>query len=432
MKKNNLTRRAALKGMGAGVCAFNIVPRYVLGGPGYTPPSEILTRGVIGVGGMGQSHLKYGGSQILAVCDARKTRVKKAVETCKSRGYTACKGYSDFRDLIARPDLDIVSIVTPPHWHGLMAIAAAEAGKDVWCEKPMTRTIAEGQGVVDACRRNGTMLRINTWFRMHGNFYGSGATVKDLKKVVDSGMLGWPLKVTVSAHTGFNWKISGWSGKINEPVVDVPDDLDYDMWLGPAPVKPYTKHRAAASFRGYWDYDGGGLGDMGMHYLDPIQYLLNKDHTSPIRVEVDTDPQHSDAARAWRKVRLVYADGCEIILDGDNSLKDAAYLEGPDGKVFKGFRSTIPNLRNIVRRLPDPAPMISDFHESVRTRKRFGLDELKGHRSTTLVNMSKIALRLNRTLRYDPVKEQFIKDEEANRYVSQPMRGPWSLNEGVS
>jgi len=411
-----------------GLC--HIVPRHVLGGPGYTPPSEKLTRGVIGLGGMGKGHLNYKGSEIIAVCDVNRLKVAAALDQCKQNGYSAT-GYHDFRDLIARPDVDIVSVVTPPHWHGLQAIAASEAGKDVWCEKPITRTIAEGKKLVETCRRNSTILRVNTWFRLYGNFYGSGVTVNEIKKCVDSRVLGWPLKVVVSEHTGFNWKISAWSGQLQQKPEPVPDYLDYDLWLGPAPYKPYTTHRTAPSFRGYWDYDGGGLGDMGMHYLDPVQYFLGKDATSPIRIEVDTDPQHPDAVRPWRKVRLVYADGCEIILDGDNSMKGAPYVEGPNGKVFRGFESSIPNLRQLIKESPEPEPMITDFYESVKTRQKFGLDEIKAHRSTTLVNLSKIALRLNRTLNYDPVKEIFIADDEANRYINQPMRGPWHLNGGV-
>ena len=433
MSNTNVTRRTAVKAIGAAACAFNIVPRHVLGGPGYTPPSETLTRGVIGVGGMGSGHLKYKGSKILAVCDVNEGKVKRAVSTVGKD----CTGYRDFRELITRPDIDIVSVVTPPHWHGLMAIAAAEAGKDVWCEKPVTRTIGEGKALVEACRRNGTILRVNTWFRLESNFYGLGTPVKQVKKLVDSGMLGWPLKVTVSSHTGFNWKISMWNGRFGNKTSEVPKGFDYDMWLGPAPERPFTTHHTGKSFRGYWDYDGGGLGDMGMHYLDPIQYFLGKDNTSPVRVEVDTDDQHPFVVQSWRKVRLIYDDGCEIILDGDNSMKDSAYIEGPEGKLFRGFKSDIPNLREKLASFPDPEPQlldggaIQDYHTCVRERRKFGLNEENAHRSTTLVNISKIALRLNRSLDFDPVKQEFINDDEANRYVNPPMRAPWNLSKGL-
>jgi predicted dehydrogenase len=252
-----------------------------------------------------------------------------------------------------------------------------------------------------------------------------GIPVKKIKKVVDSGALGWPLKVTISGVTGFNWKFY-WVGKENLVPQPVPDHLDYDMWLGPAPEKPYNPHRVHSTFRGYWDYDGGGLGDMGQHYIDPVQYFLGKDDTSPIRVEVDSPQQHYDAVGTWRKITYTYADGCQIILDGENKDKNAAYIEGPDGKIFKGFKSTIQNLDGLIDSLPDPEEQIGTFSESVRTRQKFALNEVNGHRSATVVNMGIIALRLGRTLRFDPVKQEFIDDEQANRLINQPMRESWA------
>jgi hypothetical protein len=199
------------------------------------------------------------------------------------------------------------------------------------------------------------------------------------------------------------------------------------MWLGPAPYRPYNPEHVHLKFRGYWDYDGGGLGDMGQHYLDPVQYLLGKDDTSPVKVEVDAPQQDEFAVGTWRRVEYTYADGCKIILDGENKDKNAAYIEGPNGKIFKGFKSDIPNLQEFIKTLPDPAPRIETFTESVKTRKKFALNEMNGHRSCTLVNMGIIAVRLGRTLHFDPDKQEFLNDESANRLINQPMRGPWSM-----
>jgi hypothetical protein len=290
----------------------------------------------------------------------------------------------------------------------------------------MTRTIGEGIEVVKAVNEHGRIFRLNTWFRFKDNFYGLGTDVKPLKKLVDSGMLGWPLKVTVSGITGYNWKFY-WSGKHNLKPMPVPEELDYDMWLGPAPYKAYNPERVHSVFRGYWDYDGGGLGDMGQHYLDPVQYLLGKDDTSPVRVDVDAPQQHPDAVGSWRRIEYTYADGCKIILDGENKDKDAAYIEGPHGKVFRGFKSDIPNLKEKIAAMPDPEPQIGVFSESVRTRQKFALNEQNGHRSSTVVNLGVIAVRLGRSLDFDPVKQRFINDDEANRMIYQPMRGPWKL-----
>jgi myo-inositol 2-dehydrogenase/D-chiro-inositol 1-dehydrogenase len=422
MKEINLGRRNFLKKTGVAALALTIIPRRVLGGIGFTPPSDQLTKGIIGVGGMGRGHIGYEGTKLLAVCDVDRSHLDEVL-AMTGKDVT---GYHDFRELIARPDIDIIHIATPPHWHGIISKTAAEAGKDIWCEKPMTRTIGEGMSVVKAVQSNGVMFRLNTWFRFKDQFYGLGTTVKPLKKLIDSGVLGWPLKVTVSGITGYDWKFY-WSGLYNLKPMPVPDVLDYNFWLGPAPYKPYNPERVHAKFRGYWDYDGGGLGDMGQHYLDPVQYMLNKDDTGPVYIEIDAPEQHYDAVGSWRRITYTYADGCKIILDGENRDKDAAYIEGPHGKVFKGFRSDIPDMQQLIDSLPDPQPQIATFSESVITRKKFALNESNGHRSCSLVNLGKIALRLGRNLKYDPVKQQFIDDEGANSLINQPMRGPWRI-----
>jgi myo-inositol 2-dehydrogenase / D-chiro-inositol 1-dehydrogenase len=420
MKKSG--RRKFLKHSAIAAAAFTVVPRHVLGGQQYTAPSDQLTKGIIGVGGMGRGHIGYEGTRLLAVCDVD----TKHLDAALGAAGTGVTGYRDFRELIARPDIDIIHIATPPHWHGIMAKMAAEAGKDIWCEKPMTRTIGEGRRVAEAVKANGRMFRLNTWFRFKDRFYGMDTTVKQLKKVVNSGALGWPLKVTVSGVTGFDWKFY-WSGEHNLAPQPVPENLDYDMWLGPAPYKPYNEKRVHANFRGYWDYDGGGLGDMGQHYLDPVQYLLDKDDTSPVTIEVDAPQQHYDAVGSWRRITYTYADGCQIILDGENRDKDAAYIEGPHGKIFRGFKSNLPDFEKLVNSLPEPEPQIITFSESVKTRKPFALNEENGHRSCTMVNLGIIALRLGRNLQFDPVAERFVDDEVANRLIDQPMRAPWSI-----
>jgi myo-inositol 2-dehydrogenase / D-chiro-inositol 1-dehydrogenase len=418
--KWNTSRRTFLKTAVCSAGGLMILPRHVLGGAGYTAPSDELTKAIIGVGGMGQGHIAYEG-RLLAICDVDRNHLNGVL----SKLGKEVKGYSDYREVLQRPDIDVVHIATPPHWHGLISMEAARAGKDIWCEKPMTRTIGEGIRVVEEVGKYGRMFRLNTWFRFKDTFYGLGTEVKPLKKIIQSGVLGWPLKVTVSGVTGYNWKFF-WSGKPNLAPMPVPPELDYDVWLGPAPYKPYNPDRVHSRFRCYWDYDGGGLGDMGQHYLDPVQYMLGKDDTSPIRVDVDAPQQHYDAAGTWRRIEYTYADGCRIILDGENRDTEAAYIEGPHGKIYRGFRSDIPNLEGLLETLPDPEPQIGTFSESVRTRKKFALNEANGHRSSTIVNLGVIALRLGRTIRYDPVAQRCLDDEAANRLIDQPMRAPWS------
>ena len=415
------SRRQFLKTMG-GVTLLTIVPRNVLGN-GMIAPSDELTKGIIGVGGMGRGHIPYDNTRVVAMCDVDKKHLAQAAGLVKEK----ISLYHDFRDLILDKNVDIVHIATPPHWHGIMSVEAAKAGKDIFCEKPMTRTIGEGKRVREAVQQHGNIFRLNTWFRFKDPFYGLGTPVKPLKKLVDSGMLGWPLKVTISQHTGFDWKFF-WVGKTHLEPQPIPEELDYDMWLGPAPYKPYNAHRVHGTFRGYWDYDGGGLGDMGQHYIDPVQYLLGKDDTSPVKVEVDAPQQHHDAVGTWRTITYTYDDGCQIILwGGDYGTPDTPYISGPNGNVYRNFVCDIPDWQKKLAEFPEPEEQNVDFLESIRTRQKFALNEINGHRSCTIVNMGLAALQLNRTLEFDPVAEQFVNDEEANRLIDQPTRAPWTI-----
>ena len=168
------------------MAAFSIVPAHVLGGPSRIAPSDRLTKAIIGTGGMGRGHIPYENTPVVAICDVDKKHIELAQKALKS----PVKVYHDYRELLLNPEIDIVHIATPPHWHGIMSVDAARAGKDVWCEKPMTHTIGEGKRVKEAMAQYGRMFRLNTWFRFRGSFYGMNTTVEPIKKLVDSGMLG--------------------------------------------------------------------------------------------------------------------------------------------------------------------------------------------------------------------------------------------------
>jgi predicted dehydrogenase len=359
----------------------------------------------------------------LAVCDLDKKHLAAALKKVGR----SCQGYSDFRKLLERKDLDTIHIATPPHWHALVTIAAAQAGKDILCEKPLTRTIAEGQGVIEAVERYGRVLQVGTYGRF-------GA--QKLKKLFASGVLGSPVTLRVSPRTGYAWKVKEWSGKTHYDPQPVPPELDYNFWLGPRPFKPYHPHRVHASFRGYWDYDGGGLADMGQHYLDPIQYALGKDDTSPVEVEAYAPPAHPDACGMWGRVKLTYDDGTTLILEsgewGDPEPDDVAryFVTGPKGKIRgdygKAKASEPAALLEQAERGPEPEALVN-FETAVKTRKQPGGNARVSHRSATLLNLSNIAIRLGRKLKYDPVRQEFAGDEQANRLVDQPMRAPWHI-----
>ena len=417
----SVSRRNFLGQSVLGLTAFSIVPRHVLG-KGFLAPSDQLTKAIVGTGGMGRGHIPYAGTRVVAMCDVDKKNLQLGLDKVEK----GVKAFSDYRELIQMPEVDIVHVATPPHWHGIIAADAARAGKDVWCEKPMTRTIGEGKRLVEAVQQHGRIFRLNTWFRFESNFYGMNTPVKPIKKLVDSGLLGWPLKVTVSKHTGFDWKFF-WIGKTDLTPQPVPLELDYEAWLGPAPYKPYHVHRTHGTFRGYWDYDGGALGDMGQHYMDPIQYLLGKDDTSPIFIEVDAPVQDKDAVGIFNRITYTYADGCQIVLDGEGKDDKVAYIEGPKGKLYKNFKTDIPDLDRKLAEFPEPAAQQTDFVDAVKNRKTFALNEANGYRSCTLVNLGLIAMRVHRNLKFDPIKQEIVGDEEAKQLMDQPMRAPYIL-----
>ncbi len=447
------TRRSFLKGAAA-IGAFNLVPAKVLWGA--DAPSNQLTRALIGFGSIAHSenHLPFKGSRLVGLCDPDQLRVAEGLEAAEKNGWGKVKAYKDFLELLADPGVDIVHICTPPHWHGVQSLMAARAGKDIWCEKPMTRTVGEGKRVMDYVKAKGRMFRLNTWFRFQGGFYGFGTTVKPIRQVVEGGVLGkGPLRCVFGAGQGFSWKFY-WSGKVNLDPEPCPKTFDWDMWLGPAPWKPYNKHRTHGTFRGYWDYDSGGLGDMAQHYLDPLQYLLCKDETSPVKVDYVGPKQHPDVVGRFDRITLTYADGTEVILDGDESLKDEPLLRGAngvtvwpvgklDGKVINGgwtnedvaktqffgmldangVKIDVPSL---LKSLPEPAAQQTDFIDSVRTRRKFCLNEETGFRSCTMFNLAIAAERLGRGFEFDPVKLVAKGDEAANRFLYQEMREPWA------
>ena len=431
-------RREFLKSAAA-MSLFSIAPAGVLRGE--TAPSNQITRALIGFGCIAHSenHLPFKGSRLIGLCDPYEARVKAGLYHAEQNGWGKVKAYKNFMELLADKDVDVVHICTPPHWHGCQSVMAAKAGKDIWCEKPMTRTVGEGKRVMEVVQAKKRMFRLNTWFRFKDTFYGFGTPVKPIRKIVENGLLGnGPLRCVFGAGQGFSWKF-GWSGRVNATPEPIPAGFDWDMWLGPAPWKPYTHHRAGTSFRGYWDYDSGGLGDMAQHYLDPLQYLLCKDDTSPVKIDYVGPKQHPEAVGRFDRLTLTYADGTTVILDGDESLKDEPLLRGANGlcvyKKAKGGKTLRIKDNNgwwpeekvlaKLNELPEPAPQQTDFMDSVRTRKQFCLNEQNGFRSCTMFNLAIVAERLGRGFEFDPVALRAKNDPAADRFLYQTMRSPW-------
>ena len=415
MKKRKLesTRRAFLQSSAAGVAALTIVPRNVLG-QGETPPSAEFGGALIGCGGRGggtfgdlsrRHGLKV---RLLAKCDVRHSRIGGEPDN-KTR-------YTDYRRLLERKEIEIVAIGTPPGWHALVSIAAMEAGKDVLCEKPMTRFIAEGRAVAEAERRFGRVFQIGTYGR-----FGGGR--QKIRKIFASGLL--KQCDTVQINRG-GVKVAQWSGKVKYDVPEVPASLEWDMYCGPAPLRPYNPHRVGGTHRGYWDLEGGGLADMAHHHLDGPAYQFGRDLTAPVEITPYAPPAHPEACGLWGWCEMKYADGFTLVLES-----------GEWGKPYDRLKSqhtSEGDLRNMLseedRRkldaMPDLEPLLG-FGEAVKQRKPAGGNAEASQRVATIYHLANIAFRCGRKLRYDPDKEEIVGDEEANRLVYQPMRAPWRL-----
>jgi len=406
MARQRLSRRRFLQWTGVSATAASIVPRHVLAGP--NQPSDSLGGALIGCGGRGNGTFGGLGKNVrrLANCDVKFVGKADNKQT-----------YTDFRRVLERKDIDVVAIATPPHWHALISIAAMQAGKDVLCEKPMTRFIAEGQAVIEAEERYGRVFQIGTYGRF-GASRNKNAMLT--RKIMKSGLL----KKCPAVHIKKGgWKVKQWSGYINPKPQPIPEHLDWDMYCGPSPLRPFHPHRHGGTHRGYWDYEGGGLADMGQHYFEGVNWTYGKDLTSPCTIEAHGAPADALAVGMWGWVEHTFDDGLTFVFDSGEW--------GPkyNRKQARGLSiQDVPDEedRKKILAMPDDEPLVS-FSTAVRTRQKAGGSAASSHRTATLLHLANIAIRVGRKIQYDPVKQQVVGDDEANVLVNQPMRAPWHL-----
>jgi predicted dehydrogenase len=408
-KRQSIDRRDFIKTAAIAGAGPLILPRHVLGGAGHVAPSDSFGGALIGCGGRGKgtySDMCRGlNVRLLAECDV------KFLDKADNKTF-----YADFRRVLERKDIDLIAIATPPHWHALISIAAAEAGKDIMCEKPLTRCIGEGRAVVDAVKRYGRVLQVCTFGRF------GASTNKDnilTHQIVRSGLLK-DCKAVHIKKGGF--KVREWSGKPELKPTTIPKNLDWDMYCGPSPLKPFVRERFGGTHRCYWDYEGGGLSDMGQHFFDPVQWTFGKDDTSPVEIEAHAPPAHPEVTGMWGWVELRYADGLTFVLDSTE------WGKSYDRKTAKSvsLNDLAEDDRKKVMAMPAPEPLLS-FAEAVKMRKQPGGNAEAAHRAATVLHLANIAIRVGRKIRFDPIKEEILGDEEANRLVKPPMRGPWHL-----
>jgi myo-inositol 2-dehydrogenase/D-chiro-inositol 1-dehydrogenase len=414
------TRRDFVAKASASFAAFNIVPANVLGGQ-HTAPSELMGTATIGTGGRGMGFVKNDERRpTFAVCDIDATRAERA----RQKAGPLCKAYSDFREILERDDIDQVFIATPPHWHAVMSIMAAKAGKDVMCEKPLARTIGEGRAVVNAIRRYGCDFRYGA--------YCTGTPAELAAKAYHSGLLGRPLTVYQAGALGCPFKVRQWTGLVDAKPQPIPEHLDWDMYCCPSPLRPFQPHRHGGSHRGYWDYDGGGVSDMGGHILNCIVGAIGKGHTSPVAIETDAPPADEQAVGIWYTGKLSYADGTTIVLDSSikpdatPASREGLYLEGPEGKLFldrdNRARTQPAGLLAALNayELPYSVPATTNLRDPVEIVTH-------AHHAIAVVHLLNISIRMGRPIQFDPVNEVVVGDEQANALINQPMRAPWHI-----
>jgi predicted dehydrogenase len=391
--------------------------------------NDRINMGVIGIGTMGRFDMSMFLTQpeihVVAVSDVDQSRLDAAKKTVNADYQNLdCAGYADFREIIARDDIDAVLIATPDHWHALISIAAAQSGKDMYCEKPMSLTVREGRIVADAMKRNGVVYQSGTQRRSIPCF-------RYAVDVAKSGRLG---KIH-AVHTYLD------PGHLAGPQAEapVPDGFDYDRWLGQAPFAPYTPMRCHTNFRWIYDYSGGQLTDIGVHFNDLAQWGVDKDLTAPVEFEGTAEfPPAEDLFNTpvHYNVKARYADG--LTLEMHDGSPRSVRFEGERGWICvddSGVLTADPvSLLDEAPKLREAFTAITyhqrDFIECVKSRGQTIAPPEVAHRSASICHVANICLRLSgRKLRWDPETEEFADDAEANAMLARAQRQPWSLED---
>jgi predicted dehydrogenase len=441
-KSGGLTRRGFLKHSAvvasATISLPVIIPRSAFGA---AAPSNRIAVGFIGVGRMGQSDLRevlgFETVQVSALCDVDAKRAKDARQIVETRyagqtrdgTYKGCEIYKDFRDLIAREDIDVVMICTPDHWHALPAIAAVRAGKDIFVQKPLTLTIEQGRVLSDTVRRYSRVLQVGSQQRSDSQF-------RFACELVRNGRIGklHTVKVGLPPDTPTT----------TQPTMPVPEGLDYDMWLGPAPWAAYTEkrvHPQQSYDRPGWlcisDYGSGMITGWGSHHLDIAQWAMGTEYTGPVEIEGQAEYFTEglwDVHGVFR-IEYTYANGVKLICADDKMYKLGVLFEGSDGWVFVTRGQIDTNPKSLLNTTINPNEIQlyrsnnhkANFFDCVKSRAETIAPVEVAHRSCTICLLGEIAMRLRRKLRWDPHAERFVNDSVANCMLARSMRSPWHL-----
>jgi predicted dehydrogenase len=390
-------------------------------------PSERVRVGCIGVGNQGKGNMGafLKRARVTAVCEVDATRLATAADTVEKAGGKPL-AVGDYRKLVESNEVDAVCITTPDHWHALQAIHACEAGKDVYVEKPLTLTVAEGRAMVAAARKHNRIVQTGSQQR-------SDARFRQACELVRNGYLGKIKTVTVGLPK------PNWTDRAKTPVPDseVPKELDFETWLGPAPLVKYNANKVHYLFRFFWDYSGGQQTNFGAHHLDITQWALGMDESGPTAVEgtAKYHPKGWYETPDWTSITYTYPDGVTVRCGQDH--KGGCLFEGEKGAIFvdRGrIEITVGGEKQ------DPAKVgggeiklyASDNHhqnflDCVKSRKLPVADVEIGHRSATVCHLGNIAVRTGRKIAWDAAKETIVGDADAAKMLTKEYRKPWKL-----
>lgn len=456
MSANVISRRRFLRNgavAGAGSLGLPYIVAASALGNGGVAPSNRITFASIGVGGMGtndmRAFLSQDDVQVVAVCDVveasdeyghwykkgwngewfGRESARKIVEdhySQKDRAgvFKGCDAYIDFREIIERGDIDAVCVATPDHWHAIPAISAAQAGKAIYCEKPLSLTVAEGRAMVEAVERYGVVFQTGTQRRSDERF-------RFLCELVRNGRIGRLKKVSTSI--GPNNKEA--PAKDWKPM-PVPDGFDYDMWLGPAPWVPYHKDRCLYTFRFGLDYSGGQTTNLGAHYIDVVQWANGSDRSGPIEFEdlggeYPADGLFTTATKVHFRAR--YANGVEVTCK--TGVEGLMRFEGSEGWIEINGNKMTSQPESLGTSVIGPNEIhlyrSNDHHRNfvdcIKTHGETAAPIEVGHRSTSICHLGNIAMTLKQKLAWDPDAERFTNSDQANQMLARAMRSPWRL-----
>ncbi len=438
-----VTRRRFLARLAASSVAPCIITSSALGAGGRAPASERIALGSIGLGGQGTRDMQalraHREVQVVALCDvdagsrnyergwrrglaaAKESTERHYAAQRRAGTYKGCDTYTDFRELLARPDIDAVSVATPDHWHGLIVVAAARAGKDIYCQKPLSLTIGDGKAMVEAVHRYGRVFQCGSQRR-------ASSRCRRSCELVRNGRIGKLHTVRVGLPGGH----SNPGYTMSEAPMPVPNGFHYDLWLGPAPWAPYTHKRCHWTFRWNYDYSGGQMTDWGAHFIDMAHWGMGADYTGP--VEIEGQGVFPKKGVLWNTAtsfhfECKYANGVRMIV---TSRGGGVRWQGTDGSVDLGGRTHPASIANSVigpddTHLYRTSSIYTNFVECVKTRKRTTAPVEVAHRSISVAHLGNIAMMLRRKVRWDPIKEEFIHDPEATRLLSREKREPWQI-----